>query len=177
MPPTHVIGAATIIVQAISTSIWTCCTSLVMRVISDGAPNCADLAGREAGDLVEQVAARTSRPKPIAALAPKYTAAIAKTIWTSVTASISAPVAPDVAGVAGEHAVVDDVGVERRQVSVATVCTACRTTTSDEQRCGTAEVAPQELPEFHAGRAPDAVEEERRRSRRPASVHRRASDG
>ena len=37
-PPTIMIGAATIIVQDISTSIWTCCTSLVLRVISDGAP-------------------------------------------------------------------------------------------------------------------------------------------
>ena len=33
------IGAATISVKVISTSIWTCCTSLVVRVISDGAPN------------------------------------------------------------------------------------------------------------------------------------------
>jgi hypothetical protein len=32
------IGAATIIVQVISTSICTCWTSLVLRVISDGAP-------------------------------------------------------------------------------------------------------------------------------------------
>ncbi len=38
MPPTHMIGAVTIIVQVISTSICTCCTSLVVRVISDGAP-------------------------------------------------------------------------------------------------------------------------------------------
>ena len=38
-PTTRVIGAATAIVAAITTSIWTCCTSLVMRVISDGAPN------------------------------------------------------------------------------------------------------------------------------------------
>ncbi len=37
-PPTIMIGAATIIVQVISTSICTCCTSLVLRVISEGAP-------------------------------------------------------------------------------------------------------------------------------------------
>ena len=37
-PPTIMIGAATIIVQVISTSICTCWTSLVLRVISDGAP-------------------------------------------------------------------------------------------------------------------------------------------
>ncbi len=38
-PPTHMIGAATSIVQVTITSICTCCTSLVVRVISDGAPN------------------------------------------------------------------------------------------------------------------------------------------
>ena len=38
-PPIAVIGAATSNVHVISTSICTCCTSLVMRVISDGAPN------------------------------------------------------------------------------------------------------------------------------------------
>ena len=38
-PTTRVIGAAMAIVAAITTSICTCCTSLVMRVISDGAPN------------------------------------------------------------------------------------------------------------------------------------------
>ena len=37
-PPTMVIGAATSSVHVISTSICTCWTSLVMRVISDGAP-------------------------------------------------------------------------------------------------------------------------------------------
>jgi hypothetical protein len=37
-PTTSVIGAAMAIVAAITTSICTCCTSLVMRVISDGAP-------------------------------------------------------------------------------------------------------------------------------------------
>ena len=39
MPPMHMIGAVTSIVHAISTSIWICWTSLVVRVISDGAPN------------------------------------------------------------------------------------------------------------------------------------------
>jgi hypothetical protein len=38
MPPIMVIGAATNMVQLKSTSICTCCTSLVLRVISDGAP-------------------------------------------------------------------------------------------------------------------------------------------
>jgi hypothetical protein len=39
MPITIVIGAVIIIVQAMTTSIWICWTSLVVRVISDGAPN------------------------------------------------------------------------------------------------------------------------------------------
>lgn len=38
MPPTHMIGADTISVNVIRASIWTCCTSLVVRVISEGAP-------------------------------------------------------------------------------------------------------------------------------------------
>ncbi len=39
MPPMAVIGAATTTFSIISTTIWTCCTSLVVRVISDGGPN------------------------------------------------------------------------------------------------------------------------------------------
>ncbi len=78
MPPMAVIGAATSSVQVIRTSICTCCTSLVMRVISDGAPNVADLLGREVRDLVEQAAADVAAEAPSAALAPKYTALMAK---------------------------------------------------------------------------------------------------
>ena len=37
-PITIVSGAATIIVHAVTTMIWTCWTSFVIRVISDGAP-------------------------------------------------------------------------------------------------------------------------------------------
>ena len=59
------IGAATISVHAISTSIWTCCTSLVSRVISDGAPKC--WTSRAENEPTRwKIAARTSRPKPIA---------------------------------------------------------------------------------------------------------------
>ena len=39
IPPTHMIGADTISVSVITTSIWICWTSLVVRVISDGVPN------------------------------------------------------------------------------------------------------------------------------------------
>ena len=37
-PPTHMIGASTIIVRAICRNIWICWTSLVFRVMSDGVP-------------------------------------------------------------------------------------------------------------------------------------------
>ena len=77
-PPTIVIGAATSSVQVISTSICTCCTSLVMRVISDGAPKLADLAGREVGHLVEQVAAHVAAEAHRRRVTPKYTAPMAK---------------------------------------------------------------------------------------------------
>ena len=69
-PPTLMIGAATSIVQLISTSICTCCTSLVLRVISDGAPNRAT-SRAEKRLTCPNSSARTSRPKPIAARAPR----------------------------------------------------------------------------------------------------------
>ena len=70
MPPTHMIGADTISVNVISTSIWTCWTSLVVRVISDGAPNWP--TSRAEKDCTRsKMAARTSRPSAIAVRAPK----------------------------------------------------------------------------------------------------------
>ena len=54
MPPMHMIGAATNRVQVISTSICTCWTSLVLRVIRDGGAELADLAVGERADPVEQ---------------------------------------------------------------------------------------------------------------------------
>ena len=70
MPPTHMIGAETIIVQVSSTSICTCCTSLVVRVISDGAPKLVTSRDENAPTRWN-TAARASRPKPIAVRAPK----------------------------------------------------------------------------------------------------------
>ena len=90
-PITMVMGAATAIVQAITTSICTCCTSLVMRVISDGAPNCPTSRAEKSVTRWNS-ASRRSRPKLIATLPPKYTAATAKVIWITENASISAPV-------------------------------------------------------------------------------------
>ncbi len=90
-PPKHMIGAVTSIVQDSSTSIWTCCTSLVPRVISEGAPNWFT-SRAENSPTRWKSAPRTSRPKPIAVRAPTYTAAIEQMICTSVTSSIHPPV-------------------------------------------------------------------------------------
>ena len=90
-PPTIMIGAATIIVAVISTSICTCCTSLVLRVISDGAPKWAT-SRLENAPIRWKIAARRSRPKPIAVRAPTYTAPALHRICTTETPSISPPV-------------------------------------------------------------------------------------
>ena len=69
-PPTIMIGAVIIIVNETSTSICTCWTSLVLRVMSDGAPK------RSTSRLENEVTRRknlalTSRPNAMAVLAPK----------------------------------------------------------------------------------------------------------
>ena len=90
MPPTIMIGAITISVHDISTSICTCWTSLVSRVIRLGAPKsctsrCENVPTRW------KIAARTSRPKPIAVFAPNQTAPTEQATWTRATTSITAP--------------------------------------------------------------------------------------
>ena len=69
MPPTNMIGADTSSVQVIRTSICTCCTSLVIRVISDGAPN-VFISLAEKLPTWWNRPSRQSRPKPIAAREP-----------------------------------------------------------------------------------------------------------
>ena len=83
-------GAATIMVAAISTSCWTCWTSLVDRVIRLGAPNFVTSCS-ENSPTREKMAPRRSRPAPMAAFAPKYTAITAQTICSSVIPSIRPP--------------------------------------------------------------------------------------
>jgi len=90
MPPTHMIGAPIISVHAMTTSICTCCTSLVVRVISEGAPYCDTSRALNRSTCRNRVL-RRSRPNDIAARAPKNTAAIDPPIWTTLTASIQAP--------------------------------------------------------------------------------------
>ncbi len=70
MPPTPVIGAATSRVQVISTRTWTCWTSLVVRVISDGAPK-RPTSRLENAPTWWKIRPRRSRPKLIAVFAPK----------------------------------------------------------------------------------------------------------
>ena len=90
IPPTHMIGAATSIVQDVSTSICTCCTSFVHRVISDGAPN--RLTSRAENSPTRwKTAARTSAPKPMAVRAPWCTAAIEQATCTRLISSITPP--------------------------------------------------------------------------------------
>ena len=91
IPPTHMIGAATSIVQVVSTSICTCCTSFVHRVISDGAPNRLDLAGGELADAVEDRGAHVRARTPVAVRAPWCTAAIEQATCTTLTSSITPP--------------------------------------------------------------------------------------
>ena len=90
MPPTIMIGTCTASVQPISASICTCWTSLVLRVISEGAPNCA--TSRPENEPTRwKTAARRSRPNDIAVRAENATATTEQTIWSSETPSMTAP--------------------------------------------------------------------------------------
>ncbi|PFW99937.1 hypothetical protein CJ468_06305 [Nocardia farcinica] len=91
MPPTHMIGAITSTVTDITTSSCTCCTSLVLRVISEGAPNRPTSRAEKVPTRCTS-AARRSRPALIAAWAPRNTDEADATICTAVTASIHRPV-------------------------------------------------------------------------------------
>ena len=90
-PIAIVSGAEIIIVAAITISIWTCCTSLVMRVMRDGAP-IAPTSRAENAVTWWKRSRRTSRPNPIATRAPCHTAIEANVIWTRAKHSITAPV-------------------------------------------------------------------------------------
>lgn len=70
MPPTHMIGADTSRVNVIRASICTCWTSLVVRVISDGAPKWP-ISRAEKDWTRSKTAPRMSRPTAEAVRAPK----------------------------------------------------------------------------------------------------------
>ena len=90
-PPTIMIGAATSIVQVVSTSICTCWTSFVVRVMSDGAPKPATSRAENEPTWVNS-SLRRSRPTLIAVRAPYQTAATVQTTCSSETPSMTAPV-------------------------------------------------------------------------------------
>ena len=61
MPPMHMIGDIRNIVALICTSVWTCWTSLVVRVISDGAPS-LPTSRADSSPTWWKIAPRRSRP-------------------------------------------------------------------------------------------------------------------
>ena len=109
------IGADTNIVKPISTSICTCWTSLVSRVMSDGAPKCCT-SRAEKVPTRRKIAARRSRPKDIAVRAANHTAATAHSAWSDRDGEHHRAALDDVGGVAEHDALVDDLGVEAGQV-------------------------------------------------------------
>ncbi len=64
-----VMGAPTAMVVAITTISWTCCTSLVMRVMSDGAPNAPTSRAENPVTWWNRLV-RRSRPTDMATRAP-----------------------------------------------------------------------------------------------------------
>ena len=114
-PPTIMIGAATIRVQLISTSICTCWTSLVSRVISDGAPKCCTSRWEKAPTRWK-IPARTSRPKLIAVRAENQTAVTEQHDLEQRHPEHHHAGVQDVRRVAGRDSLVDDVGVQAGQV-------------------------------------------------------------
>ncbi len=90
MPPTIMIGTVAPMVQAICTSICTCCTSLVPRVISEAGPKLA-ISRPEKEPTRWKMSARRSRPAAIAVRDPNQTAAMEQAIWSRETRSITPP--------------------------------------------------------------------------------------
>ena len=72
MPPMAMIGAEIMMLSIISTTICTCCTSLVLRVMSDGVPKWLTSVCEKLSTL-RKSAPRTSRPNAMATLEPQYT--------------------------------------------------------------------------------------------------------
>ncbi len=70
MPPTIMIGARIITLSIIMTTICTCWTSLVFRVMSEGAPKVL-ISVAEKLSTRRKIAPRTSRPNAIAVFEPK----------------------------------------------------------------------------------------------------------
>ena len=90
IPPMIRIGAEIIRVRARNTTVCTCCTSFVLRVISDGAPKWLTSTWLNVWTF-RKIPLRTSRPKPIAIWAPQYTARIEAIASASDATSIRPP--------------------------------------------------------------------------------------
>ncbi|MEZ5206927.1 MAG: hypothetical protein R2690_08080 [Acidimicrobiales bacterium] len=97
-----------------TTSICTWVTSLVMRVISDGAPSVATSWPEEAGDPVEQVRAHVAA-EAHGDLRREERGADGEADLHDRHAEHHAAHAHDVGGVLVGDALVDDVGIERGQ--------------------------------------------------------------
>ena len=69
-PPTARIGAMIIMFRPIRTTIWTCWTSLVLRVMSDGVPKWLSSACEKLSTL-RKMAPRTSRPNAMPVFEPQ----------------------------------------------------------------------------------------------------------
>ncbi len=69
-PPMAIIGAWSTTLSIMSSTIWTCCTSLVVRVMSDGAPK-RFTSACEKRCTRRNSAPRVSRPRPMEVLEPK----------------------------------------------------------------------------------------------------------
>ena len=91
MPPIASSGALTSMVAPVIASICTCCTSFVLRVMSDPGPNCETSRSENALTL-SKTSLRMSRPSCIAAFAAKYVAMMAAAICPSEIASMNMPV-------------------------------------------------------------------------------------
>ena len=89
-PPTAISGAVTMMVSAICRNIWTCCTSLVLRVMSVGAPRLF-ISRSENCCTARKVRPRMSRPTDMEVRDAKNTPTIAVTPTSSATNSIHAP--------------------------------------------------------------------------------------
>ena len=70
IPPTARIGAMIIMFSPISTVIWTCWTSFVFLVMSDGVPNVLSSACEKLSTFLK-MAPRTSRPKAMPVFEPQ----------------------------------------------------------------------------------------------------------
>ena len=70
IPPTARMGAMIIMLRPIRTTIWTCCTSFVLRVISDGVPKWLSSTWEKLSTL-RKMAERRSRPNAIPVFEPQ----------------------------------------------------------------------------------------------------------